>query len=153
MMISGNPKPLSLARSIIAGDATAPVLVLEEDLSFWGGIEPGSGLIIDSHHPQQGQCIAGQLLVIPGIKGSTAGPGALLECLFAGQGPAGLIICQLDISPLIAISVFETLCAQSVPMAEIHPDSSQLMCTGELWHLHVQDTDNLNSAGVCSPVC
>ena len=36
------------------GLATGEVLVLDEPLSFWGGLDPETGTLIDAHHPQAG---------------------------------------------------------------------------------------------------
>jgi len=39
---------------IFDGECRAETLVLDEPLSFWGGLDPQTGRIIDERHPQQG---------------------------------------------------------------------------------------------------
>ena len=50
------------ARVLIPGLARGEALVLEESLSFWGGFDPAEGRIIDVHHPQYRQQVAGKIL-------------------------------------------------------------------------------------------
>ncbi len=47
------------ALAILDGRADGPVLALSEPLSFWGGVDPATGRIIDVHHPAHGaSCLA-----------------------------------------------------------------------------------------------
>ena len=48
-----------LVRALTPGVARGPVLVLDEPLSFWGGLDPATGHVIDAHHPQAGATLAG----------------------------------------------------------------------------------------------
>ena len=130
---SGKSKTLPLVRVLVEGSATAKVLVLQESLSFWGGVDPLTGNIIDSHHPQCGQSISQTLLVLPGIKGSTAGSGALLECLYSGNGPAALLLCQTDTSAIIAVTAYQALSGITIPVAEITVETAQQLKNDTKW--------------------
>ncbi len=96
------------------GAAIGPALVLEEPLSFWGGIDPATGEVIDRHHPQCGRSITGSILVIPHGRGSSGGSAVLTECLRAGTAPAGIVMGQLD--AILHVGV--------VVAAELYPDRS-----------------------------
>lgn len=135
MMNSGATKSLPLQQLLIAGKAFGTVLKLQQSLSFWGGVDPDSGTIIDRQHPQCGVCISQHLLVLPGIKGSTAAPGALLECLYAGNGPAALLLCESDASALIAVSAFEAVSGTSIPVALISPDTAEQLQNETRWSI------------------
>ena len=52
-------------RPLVAGEARGPALVLEEPLSFWGGLDPETGRVIDVHHPQLGQLIEDLARAVP----------------------------------------------------------------------------------------
>ena len=39
-------------------------------LSFWGGVSPKSGLVVDRHHPLCGESLKGKILAIPGGRGA-----------------------------------------------------------------------------------
>jgi predicted aconitase with swiveling domain len=50
---------------MVAGEASGEVLRLDEPLSFWGGLDPTTGRIIDRRHPQVGESVADRVLVMP----------------------------------------------------------------------------------------
>ena len=52
--------------------ASAPCLALTAPISFWGGVDPRSGEIIDARHPQRGRTVAGTVLALPGTIGSSS---------------------------------------------------------------------------------
>jgi predicted aconitase with swiveling domain len=85
----------------VAGEATGDVLVLDEPLSFWGGIDPASGEIIDVHHPQRGANVAGRVLVMPGGRGSSSSSSVLAEAIRAGTAPAAIVLLEPD--PIVAL--------------------------------------------------
>nr|WP_276206944.1 DUF126 domain-containing protein [Oceanicoccus sagamiensis] len=86
-----------------------------------------------TQRPQQGLSIKGTLLVLPGIKGSTAGPGALLECLYAGNGPAALLLCEVESSAIIAVTAYEALTEASIPVVEISTRTATALESGSYW--------------------
>ena len=64
-------------------------LVLDEPLSFWGGLDPATGALIDTHHPQRGATVAGRVLVMPSGRGSSSSSYVLAEAIRAGHGTRG----------------------------------------------------------------
>jgi len=134
MNLSGAEQLVEISRVILAGTASAVPLVLEEPLSFWGGLDPETGCVIDVHHPQRGACIKNRLLFLPGARGSTAGPGALLEALYAGNGPAAIVLTRPDVSALIAVAAASYVGIASVPIVEVVPNLPQsLHCSKSTW--------------------
>jgi predicted aconitase with swiveling domain len=65
------------ARTLVAGQASGPALVLEEPLSFWGGVDTETGDIVDVHHPQRGENVSGRVLVMPSGRGSSSSSSVL----------------------------------------------------------------------------
>ena len=100
----------AFAQSVLDGNASGPVIATSEALSFWGGVDPASGQIIDAHHPLHGVCITGCILVMPSSRGSCTGSGVLLDLVLNGRGPAALIFGQdedvLTLGALIAKQMF-----------------------------------------------
>ena len=84
-------------------------LKLTEPLSFWGGLDPETGVITDRHHPQYGESIAGRSLVMPGTRGSTSSPGTLVEAIRLGNGPTSIILQQADLTVMAAVKVAKLL--------------------------------------------
>lgn len=79
------------ARGIGKGAGTGPLLVTDAPLSFLGGVDPTTGIVIDPDHPLQGRSIAGRVLVFPHGKGSTVGSYVLYGLARNGVGPAAII--------------------------------------------------------------
>jgi uncharacterized protein len=87
--------------ALTSGRASASVLVLDEPLSFWGGVDPVSGAIIDTHHPQAGQSVAGRIVMMHSGRGSSSSSSVLAETLRHGVGPAALLMVVSD--PILAL--------------------------------------------------
>ena len=105
-------------RSLVAGKAQGALLVLSDGLSFWGGLDPASGEIGDNQHPQRGQNVRGKVILLPSPKGSTAAPGAMLECLRAGNGPAAIVLVRPDVTPIAAVLAAEIAAIPSIPIVQ-----------------------------------
>lgn len=104
---------------VFAGDCRAETLVLDEPLSFWGGFDPQTGLIIDERHPQKGQSVAGRILLMPGTRGSTSAAGALCESLRLGTGPAAFILPAPDALILAAVTIAAELYDRVTPVLAV----------------------------------
>lgn len=97
------------ARLLTSGAAEGPVLSLDEPLSFWGAFEPRSGVILDVHHPQRGQCVKDTVLVMTETRGSGSAPGAIAEAIRLGTAPAAIILAEPDINLAVGAEVAATL--------------------------------------------
>ena len=94
------------ARPLLPGPAaTAMALVLSAPISFWGGVDPATGDIIDARHPDRGQNIAGSILALPGTIGSSSASAVLLELVHAGKAPAVILIDEPDAILLLGLVV------------------------------------------------
>lgn len=80
-------------------------LVLSAPISFWGGIDPRTGRIIDVRHPQCGLDIAGRVLFLPGTIGSSSASAVLLELVHAGRAPAAVVLHKADAILLLGLIV------------------------------------------------
>ena len=60
-------------QSLAEGLAAGPVAAIAP-LSFWGGYDSTTGLIIDRHHPACGRSLAGTVLVMASGRGSSSEP-------------------------------------------------------------------------------
>ncbi len=105
------------AEILVAGQPTeAPALVLTAAISFWGGVNPKTGLIADVRHPQHGVAISSKVLCLPGTIGSSSAAAVLLELVSAGLAPAALILHEPDAILLLGLIVAQEMGHQT-PMA------------------------------------
>ncbi len=86
---------------IVPGELSGVAAVAAEPLSFWGGLDPTTGEIIDRRHPLSGQTVAGRVLVIPHGRGSCSASGVFLESIRNGFAPAAVITSRID--PIIGL--------------------------------------------------
>ena len=101
------------ATTLVGGSATGPALVLDEPLSFWGGLDPATGAIIEASHPQRGEVVAGRILVLPSGRGSSSSATVLAESIRLDTGPAGIVLGEPDdiiaIGALVAAELYGTM--------------------------------------------
>ncbi|MBA8840019.1 aconitase X [Ochrobactrum sp. RH2CCR150] len=110
------------ARSILAGTAEGPILATTEPLSFWGGVDPASGKIIDVHHPLHGQSIKGVVLMMPSTRGSCTGSGVLLDLALNGMAPAALVFCQAEDVVTLGALIADKMFGKSLPVLRLAPE-------------------------------
>lgn len=95
----------------VKSDARGQVLTCKEGLSFWGGVDPDSGQIIDALHPDHGASLAGKIVLMPTSRGSCSGSGVMLQLARNGQAPAALVFREeediLTLGALIAGLLFD----------------------------------------------
>ena len=100
--------------ALTGGTASGTVLRLDAPISFWGGVDPTTSAICLAGHPQAGVRIAGTVLVIERLVGSSSSSAVMLELLYRGIGPAALIIggrdAILPIGSLVAGQMGWTAC-------------------------------------------
>lgn len=89
-------RPRLAATSLVPGCAAGPVLALAAPLSLWGGVDPASGLIVEPRHPDRGRSVAGHILVMPAVRGSSSSSSVLAELLRGGVGPLGIVLGEPD---------------------------------------------------------
>ncbi len=75
----------------VENDTKGAVLNCKEGLSFWGGVHPDTGVIIDAHHPDHGISLKGRIVLMPTSRGSCSGSGVLLQLARNGSAPAALV--------------------------------------------------------------
>jgi predicted aconitase with swiveling domain len=104
------------ARTLVPGTGRGEALVLEQPLSFWGGVDPATGEVVDVRHPQRGANVAGRVLVMPSGRGSSSSSSVLAESVRAGTAPAAIVLAEPD--PILALGaiVARELYGRTVPI-------------------------------------
>ncbi|WP_460834948.1 aconitase X swivel domain-containing protein [Nocardioides hungaricus] len=107
---------MSAQRVLVAGAAAGPVAASRQMLSFWGGVDPGTGTVIDHRHPLCGESLAQHVVVLPKGKGSSTGSYVLVDAWVGGTGPAAILLNRVDEVIALGAVVHEELNAVSVPV-------------------------------------
>ncbi len=126
-------------RPLVAGEARAPALVLDEPLSFWGGLDPETGRVIDVHHPQLGVEVTGRVLVMPSGRGSSSSSSVLVESVHAGTGPVAVVMREPD--PIIALGaiVVRELFGTRFPVVVVDEATYRSLRTDAIVSVHADD--------------
>jgi hypothetical protein len=111
------------ALPIVPGTAEGPVVAMHEGLSFWGGVDPTDGRVIDVHHPAHGASLAGAVVVMPTSRGSCSGSGVLLELALAGAAPAALVFSEAEDTLTLGAIVAGEMFGKPVPVLRLHPEA------------------------------
>jgi predicted aconitase with swiveling domain len=137
-------------RSLVTGKAEGELLYANAGLSFWGGVDPSTGEVIDRHHSPSGQNIVGKILAVPGGRESCTGSSVLLELITNGHAPAALVFSEREEILTLGVMVAEVLFEQSIPVLYLDTESFaklELASFGRLQgsHLSLFDCQPTNS--------
>lgn len=123
--------PEMTAQAVLPGCASGRLVSTGEALSFWGGVDPLTGSVIDTHHPLHGVDIAGAVLVMPTSRGSCSGSGVLLDLALNGKAPAALIFSEpedvITLGALVAAEMFD----RPLPVLRLSPDAFRAVAKTE----------------------
>jgi uncharacterized protein len=108
---------LVLAATLAPGSAEGAPLLLDEPLSFWGGLDSTTGRIIDRRHPQSGELVSGRILMMAAGRGSSSGSAALAEALRLGVGPAAILLLRRDAIVIVGALAAMELYWRACPVA------------------------------------
>ena len=109
-------------------EPTGPLLRLAAPISFWGGVDPVTGRVIEARHPNFGAELAGTILCLPGARGSSSGSSVLAEILRIGKGPRALVLAEADgvlaVGALVAQELYGSDCPVVLGPAPELPDGT-----------------------------
>lgn len=87
-------------RVISGGIAEGEVLSTNEAITFLGGVDSETGVVIERGHELEGKSMAGKVLVFPRGKGSTVGSYVIYGLKKKGKAPLAII--NLDAEEMVA---------------------------------------------------
>ncbi len=119
-------------RSIAKGIGKGELIVSSEPISFLGGVNPDTGVVIDSKHELNGQSIKDKVLFIPGGKGSTVGSYVIFQMMKNNTAPKA-IIC-LNAEPIIATGAIMS----DIPMVD-SPSETENLTGGRTVEVNAND--------------
>lgn len=81
---------------LVGGIGEGAALVTTEGIAFNLGVDEITGIVIETGHALEGECVAGRVVVCRSGKGSTAGSFSLLQLAQRGLAPAAIVNLQAD---------------------------------------------------------
>ena len=88
-------------RGVVSGRAEGVAIVTVQPISFFGGLDSESGMIIERGHELEGEKATGKVLVFPRGKGSTVGSYVIYAMKKRGTAPVAMI--NVETEPIIAV--------------------------------------------------
>jgi len=106
-------------RLIYNGKAVGEALVTSQPISFYGGVDPNTGVVIEKGHELQGQSVKGKILVFPTGKGSTVGSYTLYRMKKNGTAPAGMINRECETVVAVGAIISEIPCVDKIDISKL----------------------------------
>jgi len=106
-------------RTIFPGLASGIALVTTRGISFYGGVDPESGRIVEKDHELFGQYITGKILVFPTGKGSTVGSYTLYQLKFLGKAPIAIVNSECETITAVGCIISEIPCMDMIDIKQI----------------------------------
>jgi predicted aconitase with swiveling domain len=113
-------------RGIIPGRVQGKALVTSQPISFFGGLDPEKGTIIERGHELKGTNVTGKILIFPRGKGSTVGSYVIYSMKKRGTAPAAII--NIETEPIIAAGCV----IANIPLIDkLNADPIKIIKTGD----------------------
>jgi predicted aconitase with swiveling domain len=106
-------------RKVAKGKAEGEAIVSKDGISFYGGVEPETGKVVEKGHPLEGQVVTGKILVFPTGKGSTVGSYAMYDMSKRGTAPAAIINKEIETIIAVGAIISEIPCVDQIDIEKI----------------------------------
>jgi predicted aconitase with swiveling domain len=106
-------------RKIYKGIAEAEAIVTKDGISFYGGVDPDTGMVVEVGHDLEGQSITGKVLVFPTGKGSTVGSYTMYRMKKNDMAPAAIVNQEIDTIIAVGCIISEIPCVDKIDINRI----------------------------------
>jgi predicted aconitase with swiveling domain len=106
-------------RLISKGNGEGEALVTSMPISFYGGVDPNTGVVTEKGHELEGQSVRSRILVFPQGKGSTVGSYTLYRMKKNGTAPAGMINKECETIVAVGAIISEIPCVDKIDTSRI----------------------------------
>lgn len=121
-------------RKIVGGYAEGEALVSTDPVSFYGGVDPETGIVTEKGHAVEGERLTGKVFVFPTGKGSTVGSYVIYRMKKLGTAPVAIVNMETE-------AILATGCVISeIPLVDkIDEDAMRSLETGIMLRIHADD--------------
>jgi len=106
-------------RIIYRGKGEGEALVTSQPISFYGGVDPTTGEVLEKGHELQGKSVKGKVLVFPTGKGSTVGSYTLYRLKKNGAAPAGIVNRECETVVAVGAIISEIPCVDKIDISRL----------------------------------
>ena len=117
-------------RKIYQGRVEGEALVTSMSISFFGGVDPETGVVVEKGHELEGQSISNKILVFPTGKGSTVGSYTLYRLKLSGLAPLAIINAECETITAVGCIISEIPCVDQIPIEQLKT-GAQIAVNGE----------------------
>ncbi|MCX8150485.1 MAG: DUF126 domain-containing protein [Candidatus Bathyarchaeota archaeon] len=117
-------------RVIYKGKGEGEAIVTTQPISFYGGVDPNTGEVIEKGHELQGKSVKNKILVFPQGKGSTVGSYTLYRLKKNGVAPTGIINSECETIIAVGAIISEIPCVDKVDITKIKTGNHVLIENG-----------------------
>ena len=121
-------------RGVSKGSEEGEALVTTESLSFFGSVDPDSGIVTERGHELYGISISCKILVMPNSKGSTASTWAMCRLYENSVSPAAIIIGKADTILISGATIAQIPCVDNFSF-----DPTKKFRTGQRLRVNASD--------------
>ena len=108
-----------VGRKIYKGKAEAEAIVTKDGISFYGGVDPDTGRVVEVGHELEGQSVTGKVLVFPTGKGSTVGSYTMYRMKKNNTAPVAIVNEQIDTIIAVGCIISEIPCVDKIDIKNI----------------------------------
>ena len=106
-------------RTIFPGKASGEALVSRMGISFYGGVDPETGIITEAGHDLEGESVSGKVLIFPTGKGSTVGSYVLYRLKKNGHAPLTIINAECETITAVGCIIAEIPCIDQMDLSQL----------------------------------
>jgi predicted aconitase with swiveling domain len=106
-------------RKIYPGVVSGEALVTSMGISFFGGVDPDTGVVVEKGHELEGQSISGKVLIFPSGKGSTVGSYTLYRLKLNGVAPAAIVNAECETITAVGCIIAGIPCVDRIPIERL----------------------------------
>lgn len=121
----------------VHGRVSATLLAADLELSFWGGVNPQTGEVIDRFHPLSGRLLKDTVLAIPSGRGSCGGSIVMMELILNGLGPRAFIFERREEIITLGVFVADELFQKTVPVVTVGHDNFRKVLNWDKKMVHI----------------
>jgi len=106
-------------RIIFKGKAKGEALVTSQPISFYGGVDPELGTLVEKGHELEGKNLKDKILVFPSGKGSTVSSYTIYRMKKNNVAPAGIINKECETIVAVGAIISEIPCVDKIDISKI----------------------------------